>query len=122
EMRGLRPPLEHGTDRGRGVPGDPARDAPLPALGDRRGHRHRGRLHRRRARRVAIPVPPAAGRARRLVRLVHAALAAEGPAAGPEPADVELDAGITDSTSASPTRSARHPVLLATLGAPFDPE
>ena len=35
---------------------------------------------------------------------------------------MELDAGITDSTSASPTRSARHPVLLATLGAPFDPE
>jgi hypothetical protein len=35
---------------------------------------------------------------------------------------VELDAGITDASRASWSRTARHPVLLATLGAPFDPE
>jgi hypothetical protein len=35
---------------------------------------------------------------------------------------VELDAGVTGSADAAVARSGRHPVLLATLGAPFDPE
>jgi hypothetical protein len=35
---------------------------------------------------------------------------------------VELDAGITGSTDAAAAQTARRPVLLATMGAPFDLE
>ena len=35
---------------------------------------------------------------------------------------MDVDAGIADATGATRARSGRHPVLLATLGAPFDPE